>query len=310
MHLFDLNDSKGFVQIQRYDDNVFTSKAKLPISGIRFANENPMTLFVAEATGHIYMYDIRAKPTAVQTFHDADIAPKTFTCFDLNSNDTMLCAGAERSKDDAYIVLFDTRQRSTFATYTDSHRNDLTQVKFHPNKSKVLASGSTDGLINVFNANETDDYDALVYCLNTESSVQTLNWHPRQSAMQMSNNDDDDDDDEHTSNTSNSSTDLISCITDTNDFQLFDVNESELLFQSKRSETSAFLKPNKESECYLVNCHNHTPNEDIFLLAGSHLGGGNCLRSLTVHDKSLKPRQNLNENKQIVRCSLYNSKVT
>lgn len=301
VHLFDLSNSNGFVQIQRCDANKFTLNDTSPICGIRFANENPATLFVAEASGNISMYDIRTKPTHIQTFHNADIAPTAFTCFDINSNDTILCAGAERSKEDAYIVLFDVRKWSTLATYTDSHHNDLTQVKFHPNKSNVLASGATDGLINVFNTNETDDYDALEYCLNTESSVQIINWHPQQHAMHV--NDD--------AGNSTDTIDWLSCITDTNDFQLFDVNESELLFQAKRSEITAFIEPKVESECYLVNCHNHhhTSSDDIFLLAGSHTSGSNCLRSLTVHDKSIKPRHNLIENKQIIRCSLFNSKV-
>lgn len=304
VHLFNLSDSKGFAQIQRYDDNVLTVKNEQPICGVRFSNENPATLFVAEAAGSIYMYDIRAKPAPVQTFHNADIAPKTFTCFDLNATDTILCAGAERAKEDADILLFDVRQCSALATYTDSHRHDLTQVKFHPSKSNVLASGSTDGLINVFNTNETDDYDALEYCLNTESSVQIINWHPQQSAAMQVNDDDDDGDGVK------SSTDWLSCITDTNDFQLFDVNESELLFKATRSEISANLKRIAVKNCYLVNCHNHTSNDDLFLLAGSHSSDANYLRTLTVHDKSFKPRHNLIENKQIVRCSLFNSKVS
>lgn len=269
-----------------------------------------MTLYVAEASGSIYMYDLRAKSTHVQTFHNADIAPKTFTCFDLNANDTVLCAGAERTKEDADILLFDVRKYSTLATYTDSHRHDLTQVKFHPTKANVLASGSTDGLINVFNTNETDDYDALEYCLNTESSVQIINWHPQQNpAMQVNNDEDDDDDDAGGGGGAKNSMDWLSCITDTNDFQLFDVNESELLFKAKRSEISAYIKRNAEKNCYLVNCHSHTSNEEIFLLAGSQLSDDNCLRTLTVQDKSFKPRHSLNENKQLVRCSLFNSKV-
>lgn len=303
VHLFDLSNSKGLAQIQRYNANTLESKNNSSICGIRFANENSTTLFVAEASGNIYTYDIRTKPAPVQTFHNADIDPVVFSCFDVNVNDKILCAGTERSTSDAYVVLFDVRECSTLATYTDSHRDDLTQVKFHPNKSNKLASGSTDGLINVFNVNEPDEYDALEYCLNTESSVQTLNWHPNQNKMQM-NDDSDDNDDGDTS-------DLLSCITDTNDFQLFNVNESELLFQAKRSEITASIKRKVESDCYLVSCHNHQPNGDeIFVLAGSNFGSGNCLRSLIVDDKSFKPGNNFIGNKQIVRCSLFNSKVT
>lgn len=300
--LFDLSNTKGFVQLQRNDSNLLTSSDKnSPSCGIRFAKENPAMLFVARANGSIGMHDIRASSTPVQRFHNALTPGIVLTCFDVNSNDTILCGGSERLNNDAYIVLFDVRKSSTLATFTDCHRNDLTQVKFHPNHSHKLASGSTDGLINVFNVNETDEYDALEYCLNSESSVQTINWHPNQNVMQANNDDDDDD--------SNDTSDWLSCITDTNDFQLFNVNESELVFQSNRAAITAFIKRKVESDCYLINCHNHTSTDDIFLLAGSQFGGGSCLRSLTVHDKSFKPRHNLIENKQIVRCSLFNSKV-
>lgn len=128
--------------------------------------------------------------------------------------------------------------------------------------------------------------------------------------MQVNNGDDDDDAGSDTENNTNTSRDWLSCITDTNDFQLFDVNESEQVFQAKRSEISAAIKRRDQHECYLVNCHNDTANDAIVLLAGSQFNSGNCLRSLTVHDKSFKPRHNFIENKQIVRCSLFNSKVT
>lgn len=304
--LFDLTNSKGFAQLQRFDANLSKSNDKsAPICGIRFAKENSSLVFVAEANGSICMHDIRSNATLAQTFHNADIPQIIFTCFDVNTNDTILCAGSERLNNDAYIVLFDVRKCSTLTTFTDSHRTDLTQVKFHPSQPHKLASGATDGLINVFNVNESDEYDALEYCLNSECSVQTINWHPNQNVMQVNDVKADDDN----SNTSTDTSDWLSCITDTNDFQLFNVNESELVFQANRAEITAFIKRKVENDCYLVNCHNHTSNGDIFLLAGSQFGGGNCLRSLTVHDKSFKPRHNLMENKQIVRCSLFNSKV-
>lgn len=294
VHLYDLNSSKGFTQLQKCDGSPFTSRDQLPICGIRFANENPNTIFVAEGSGNIYMYDIRSNPTHVQTFqNDGDnIIKKQFTCFDVNFNDSILCAGTERSKEEAHMLLFDVRKWKMLATYTDSHSEDVSQVKFHPDKPNVMASGSLDGLINVFDISVTDENDALEYCLNTESSVQAIEWHSR-SDMEVNNS---------------ASKDFLTCITDTNDFHLYDVEDSELVFQAKREQIAEQIKRKSESECYLVNCHN-AANGDIILLAGSNSNAGECLRSLTVHDKSLKQRNNFTENKQIVRCSLFNAKV-
>lgn len=58
--------------------------------------------------------------------------------------------------------------------YSDSHDDDVTQVKFHPENKDILASGSTDGLVNIFNVSESSEDDALQMTLNTESSVVSL----------------------------------------------------------------------------------------------------------------------------------------
>lgn len=293
VHLFDLNSSKGFTQIQRYNDSSFNAKDNSSICGIRFSKKHPNSLFVAEASGNIYLYDIRSKPTHVQTFQaDAIDTVKPYTCFDMNADESLLCAGTEKTQDECHLKLFDVRKWSTLTTFTDSHSQDFTQVKFHPNKRNVLASGSTDGLINIFNVTETNEDDALEYCVNTESSVQTINWHLRNSDMEDS----------------SVTGDLLTCITDTHDFQLIDVDESEIIFQAKRNQIVKHMMRTNEDECYLSNCHS-AMNGDIFLLAGSHGNAGECLRSLNVRHKSFEPRNNFNGNKQIVRCSVFNSKV-
>lgn len=290
VHLFNLNSSNGFTQLQKCDDD--TILCKNAICGVRFGKTDENDLYIATTGGKIYKHDLRTKGV-VQEFENADTAPKPFSCFDINADDSVLCVGTEKSKlNDSHVVLFDVRKTSPLLTFTDSHQDDLTQVKFHPSKPKTLATGSFDGLINVFDISESDEDDALEYCLNTESSVQILNWH-RKSNMQV--NDDE-------------SADILSCITDTNDFQMFDVDESELIFQTDRKDITDLMKRKVYSDCYLINCHT-TSNGDVFLLGGSQYNAGECLRSLTVHDKVLKPRNIFNENKQLIRCSVFNPKV-
>lgn len=208
------------------------------------------------------------------------------TCFDINNNDSILCAGTEQASTESFLLFFDVRQRTTLGAYRDSHTDDITQVKFHPDKHNVLATGSTDGLINVFDiANATED-DALQYCLNTESSVQTLNWH----------------------RTTDPNKNRLSCITHTNDFHLYDVEESEQIVTFERKAITKLIKRNSASECYLINCHTSSEGE-VLLLSGSNFNKGECLRTLQLSGKELQPRSNLHNNKQIVRCSVYNEKV-
>lgn len=209
------------------------------------------------------------------------------TCFDINSNDSILCAGTEQASSESYLLFFDIRQRGKLGAYLDSHRDDLTQIKFHPTRHNVLTSGSTDGLINVFDISNSTEDDALQYCLNTESSVQTLNWHP----------------------TSSPDKNRISCITHTNDFLLYDVEESEEIVKFTRDDVTKAIQRKSSNDCYLINSHT-TSHGDVLLVAGSNFSKGECLRTLTLTGKEFKPRNNLGDNKQIVRCSVYNEKVS
>lgn len=45
------------------------------------------------------------------------------------------------------------------------------QVHFHPRLEKLLLSGSTDGLVNVFDVEQTSEDDALLSSYNTEATV-------------------------------------------------------------------------------------------------------------------------------------------
>ncbi|XP_031618501.1 WD repeat-containing protein 89 [Contarinia nasturtii] len=291
VHLFDLNSDKGFTQIQRCDIDSINYTEDQTICGIRFGKEDVNTLLVAAAHGKVYRYDLRSKPMPVQTFENVDANQKPFMCFDVNADDSVLSIGTEQHEGEANLLLFDVRKVSSLAVYSDSHRDDLTQIHFHPSKSNILASGSVDGLINVFNILESNEDDALENSLNTESSIQTINWHPKV-IMQI--------DDEVAG-------DFISCITHTNDFQLFDVDECEQIFECERKKITKLIKRSSVSDCYLINCHT-TAFGDIILLAGSNFNGGECLRSLTLHEKSFKPRNNFTDNKQIIRCSVFNPK--
>jgi len=44
-------------------------------------------------------------------------------------------------------------------------------VKFHPTEDKTVISGSTDGIINLFDVTQTTEQDAFQLSFNTNSSV-------------------------------------------------------------------------------------------------------------------------------------------
>ena len=98
----------------------------------------------------------------------------------------------EQSGDDTHLQLYDLRSTQPKAKpvldFVDAHSDDVThacddammrrcsdtvQVVFHPRRPGVLMSGSTDGLVNVYDAlSAADDIDdRIVQTLNSESSV-------------------------------------------------------------------------------------------------------------------------------------------
>lgn len=96
---------------------------------------------------------------------------KPIVSFDVSSQDQLVCAGTEVVNDDSYVLFWDTRASKMLGAYWESHSDDVTAIKFHPEKMHSLATGSTDGLLNVFNLLEPEEDDALLYSFNTNSSV-------------------------------------------------------------------------------------------------------------------------------------------
>lgn len=94
----------------------------------------------------------------------------------------------------------------------------ILQVKFHPNDSNKLISGSTDKLINIYNLLESNEDDALQECLNTEALVEDLQWFNDGKQWK------------------------ISCITSTNDLQLWETDGAEPYQRFNREDIASQIK--------------------------------------------------------------------
>lgn len=107
---------------------------------------------------------------------------KPLASFDISCDDRLVAAGTEHIGGDAFILFWDIRfnnskfdsKNNLLGGYWESHMDDVTSLAFHCDKENVLASGSTDGLINIFDLTQTTEDSALNYSLNTESSVVRL----------------------------------------------------------------------------------------------------------------------------------------
>lgn len=107
---------------------------------------------------------------------------KPLASFDISCDERLIAGGTEHIGGDAFILFWDVRYNhskpnskdSLLGGYWESHMDDITSLSFHSDKRDALASGSTDGLINVFDLTQTSEDSALTYSLNTESSVVRL----------------------------------------------------------------------------------------------------------------------------------------
>lgn len=210
---------------------------------------------------------------------DTEVLVKPVNCFDINSNDRLICAGTDELNKEVYLLFFDIRERSLMGGFSESHQEEITDVKFHPNDPDSLATGSTDGLINIFDCKKESEDDALLYSLNTCDSVNKLKWHQ---------------------------SNKLSCITNTNDLHLYDINTQDLLKKWSRSDVTESIKRKSVIDCNIVDCHNI--GSEMMFLATSNYNKGECLRSMKFDDKVLCPLANLSGNSQIIRASLYNEK--
>lgn len=152
------------------------------LNGVKFANSCD-SVYSASTDGTVKCWDARlASEKPVQLFKG--YTSNVFISFDINCNDHVICAGTEKVDDDALLVFWDARinsqdlstGRDPLGTYSETHSDDITQVHFHPSNPNMVVSGSTDGLVNVFDINVDNEEDALVTTCNSVSSVSCIGW--------------------------------------------------------------------------------------------------------------------------------------
>nr|XP_032818654.1 WD repeat-containing protein 89 [Petromyzon marinus]XP_032818655.1 WD repeat-containing protein 89 [Petromyzon marinus] len=165
-----------------------------PVVGVRFPRHSHDLLFSASEDGAVRCWDVRlcggrgeeglgSDPVAV--FHSN--GGRALASFDVNAPGSLVCAGTERSDNDAFLTFWDARggrgssrgpsgEVQPVGVYEESHSDDITQVCFHPADAERVASGGVDGLVNVFDLRQGSEEDALQATCNSHSSVAALGW--------------------------------------------------------------------------------------------------------------------------------------
>ncbi|NWY93715.1 WDR89 protein, partial [Loxia curvirostra] len=153
------------------------------LAGVRFAHTCDSLVFSACSQGTVKCWDVRsATQEPVQVF--SGYPSNVFISFDVSCSDLIVCAGTEKVEKDSFLVFWDARgitdcvsaSKEPLGVYSESHNDDITKICFHPIEPNLVVSGSTDGLVNVFDINKDNEDDALISTCNSDSSVSSLGW--------------------------------------------------------------------------------------------------------------------------------------
>ncbi|XP_028044981.1 WD repeat-containing protein 89 isoform X2 [Monomorium pharaonis] len=237
------------------------------IVGIKFSPTSKNIIYIANNNGLITVCDLRAKGRKIvaEFKDDTEGKVKPLASFDLSCDEKLLAGGTENTGGDAFILFWDVRQSGS---KVDIKNNNL------------LASGSTDGLMNIFDLTQSSEDSALTYSLNTESSVDRLGW----------------------------STDTsLWCTTHTHALQLWDCEGASAYATFARSQLAVSQNDDPDN-CYLVRFHSTDAFGQPFLLAGSSTVKGENLRCLSIGNSRLDAYYEMVGNKQIVRDSWIHEK--
>ncbi|XP_066290396.1 WD repeat-containing protein 89-like isoform X2 [Branchiostoma lanceolatum] len=281
------------------------------VSGVKFAHTNPSMLYSSSLDGTIRCCDLRVsnkKPAQILKGYEGD----QFFSLDVNCDDTVVCGGCQKRMPDTNVVFWDSRTGQIMHTYPDSHSDDITQVNFHPSIPHKLASGSTDGLISIFDVRQSDEDDAVENVLNTESSVSRIGWYGPNS-------------------------DKLYCVTHVETLQLWDADEADQIgnFEDIKDYSGkeldhhapvATIKHMKDKEVatetddgtkkssalgpdYLVDCYWDAQQQKLLLAGGLHSGRLNVYK-VKRKKKTLKPLYSLGDGHlSTIRCLHWQDKT-
>ncbi|KAF3395207.1 putative WD repeat-containing protein [Talaromyces pinophilus] len=127
-------------------------------------------LATAGRDGAVRLWDVRAggsplQKASVEMRVEKNIPILSLAC---DPGSHTVVAGTElEASYQASVALWDIRAPGTIRQqYVESHNDDVTELQFHPTRKNVLLSGSTDGLVNLYDINIQDEDDTLLQVIN------------------------------------------------------------------------------------------------------------------------------------------------
>ncbi|KAM0335309.1 hypothetical protein ACHAQA_000354 [Verticillium albo-atrum] len=140
------------------------------VTALQPFDRSASTVCTAGEDGSVSLWDLRNPPaTALAARFTAADAP--ITALACHAPAHALAVGTEFANHQTSVLLWDVRGApAQRACYAEVHSDDVTELCFHPSSAPaILLSGSTDGIVNVYDTRVADEDDVVVQTLNTGS---------------------------------------------------------------------------------------------------------------------------------------------
>ncbi|XP_064398505.1 WD repeat-containing protein 89-like isoform X2 [Halichondria panicea] len=226
------------------------------VSGLEWADRQ---LCASSTDGHVRLWDTRkSSKTPTSTFQGYNHEP--FNCVSSDMSGSLIAAGSDLVGEDAAIYIWDLRMgRDPIGQFTESHSDDIVAVQFKPDSTYSLASGSTDGLVCLFDLHTMEEEEAVISVKNSEASVCKVGF---------------------------CGLNHLYCLTHEGGCVVWENAEVEPLYTDRNVKNTIQDEFGVDID-YLVDYHYQSSSDELFLVGGDNSGG---VRVLHCEDmKSPKP---------------------
>ncbi|KAH8813285.1 WD repeat-containing protein-like protein 89 [Xylogone sp. PMI_703] len=140
---------------------------------LRALDEENAIVCTGGRDGSICAFDLRNGDKVLEVKSDQNAPILSLACLAPYG----LAGGTELTNHEATVLLWDMRQPAApQVKYVESHSDDITELQFHPTQNSLLLSGSTDGLVNIYNTTISDEEEALHQTINLGHSIHRANF--------------------------------------------------------------------------------------------------------------------------------------
>jgi WD repeat-containing protein 89 len=138
------------------------------IQSVQYLSSSEHILASADMCGGVKCWDTRTGTEEMSL----DLRGAEIASMSVGFNDSLLAVGVENK-----VCFYDIRNtRTKIGEYSDIHTDDVTQVLFSKTNPNILASGSEDGLVCLYNVATAGEDSAVVSILNTESPIRRFGF--------------------------------------------------------------------------------------------------------------------------------------